>query len=211
MSYNSNVYIYNSIKNAKIGDKGDLPDERYFRKPTDSEMKVIPKMYKKLLNFSPLLMMFYSVLFTCIEALFSITAIALVINFLTRSYLEESLGFHIFFTVVVVFLLIGGVKVGRNSRKVIKDYIIMKKLLREGRYIVMDLQMCNISKDKYGNVSFNLQGITKDDNIILPNVMSLSSRYIRRYEKKYNRSVEDGKYMVVKLENGYYKVMENIC
>lgn len=120
-------------------------------------------------------------------------------------------GFRSFFTVVVGFILYGSVIVSRKSWKVVRDYILVKKLLRDGNYLVMDFSMCDVSRGNFGNMSFNLRSSTKDGNIIFPKVMTLSSSYIRKYEKKYNRSVEDGKYLLVKLENGYYKIMENIC
>lgn len=211
MGFYNYKYINDSINSARVGEKGDLPDEKYFRNPTEDEMKVIPKMYCKLLNFNPLSMIVSSVVFICLGVLLIFMLITLILGFLTRSYFDDSLVFQIFFTVVVGFLLYGSIIVSRKSWKVVRDYILMKKLLRDGNYLVMDFSMCDVSRDNFGNISFNLRSSIKDGNIIFPKVMTLSSSYIRKYEKKYNRSVEDGKYLVVKLENGYYKIMENIC
>lgn len=211
MGFYNYKYINDSIHSARIGEIDDLPDEMYFRNPTESEMKVIPKMYCKMLNFNPFSMIVSSVVFTCLVALLIFMLITLILGFLTRSYFDDSIGFHIFFTVVVGFLLYGCVLVYKKSWKVVRDYILMKKLLRNGNYLVMDFSMCDVSKDNFGNMSFNLRSSTKGRNIIFPKVMTLSSRYIRKYEKRYNRRVEDGKYMIVRLENGYYKIMENLC
>ena len=211
MGFYNYKYINDSIHSARIGETGDLPDEKYFRNPTESEMKVVPKMYCKLLNFNPFSMIVSSVVFTCLWVLLIFMLITLILGFLTRSYFDDSLGFHIFFTAVVGFLLYGCALVCKKSWKVVRDYILMKKLLRDGNYLVMDFSMCDVSKDNFGNISFNLCSSTKDGNIIFPKVMTLSSSYIRKYEKKYNRRVEDGSYMVARLENGYYKIMENIC
>lgn len=211
MGFYNYKYINDSINSARVGETGDLPDEKYFRNPTEAEMKVIPKMYRKLLNFNPLSMIVSSVVFTCFAVLLTFMLIMLILGFLTRSYFDDSLGFQIFFTAVVGFFLYGSVIVSRKSWIVVRDYILMKKLLRNGNYLVMDFSMCDVSKDNFGNISFNLRSSMKNGNIIFPKVMTLSSSYIRKYEKKYNRKVEDGKYLVVKLENGYYKIMENIC
>ena len=211
MGFYNYKYINDSINSARVWEKGDLPDEKYFRNPTEAEMKVIHKMYCKLLNFNPLSMMVSSVVFTCFEVLLTFMLITLILGFLTKNYFDDSLWFQIFFTVVVGFLLYGSVIVSRKSWKVVRDYILMKKLLRDGNYLVMDFSMCDVSKDNFGNMSFNLRSSMKDGNIIFPKVMTLSSSYIRKYEKKYDRSVEDGKYLLVKLENGYYKIMESIC
>ena len=202
MGFYNYKYINASINSARVGEIGDLPDEKYFRNPTEAEMKVIPKMYCKLLNFNPLSMIVSSVVFTCFGVLLTFMLITLILGFLTRSYFDDSLGFQIFFTAVVGFLLYGSIIVCRKS---------WKKLLRDDNYLVMDFSMCDVSMDNFGNMSFNLRSSMKDGNIIFPKVMTLSSSYIRKYEKKYNRKVEDGKYMIVKLENGYYKIMENIC
>lgn len=210
MGFYNYKYINDSINSARVGEKGDLPDEKYFRNPTEDEMKVILKMYCKLLNFNPLFMIVSSVVFTCIGVILLFMLITLILGFLTRSYFDDSLWFQIFFTVVVGFILYGSVIVSRKSWKVVRDYILVKKLLRDGNYLVMDFSMCDVSRDNFGNMSFNLRSSAKDDNIIFPKVMTLSSSYIRKYEKKYNRRVEDGKYMIVRLENGYYKIMENI-
>lgn len=211
MGFYNYKYINDSINSARVGEEGDLPDEKYFRNPTEDEMKVIPKMYCKLLNFNTLSMIVSSVVFTCIVVILLFMLITLILGFLTRSYFDDSLWFQIFFTVVVGFILYGSVIVSRKSWKVVRDYTLVKKLLRDGNYLVMDFSMCDVSRDNLGNMSFNLRSSVKDGNIIFPKVMTLSSSYIRKYEKKYNRRVEDGKYLVVKLENGYYKIMENIC
>lgn len=203
MGFYNYRYINDSIYSARIGETGDLPDEKYFRNPTESEMKVVPKMYCKMLNFNPFSMIVSSVVFTCLGALLLFMLITLILGFLTRSYFDDSLGFHIFFTAVVGFLLYGCVLICKKSLKVVRDYILTRKLLRKGNYLVMDFSMCDVSKDNFGNISFNLRSSTKDGNIIFPKVMTLSSSYIRKYEKKNNRRVEDGKYMIVRLENGY--------
>lgn len=211
MGFYNYKYINDSIHSARIGETGDLPDKKYFRNPTELEMKVVPKMYCKMINFNPFSMIVLSVVFTCLVALLIFMLITLMLGFLIKSYFDDSLCFHIFFTAVVGFLLYGCELVCKKSWKVVRDYILMKKLLRSGNYLVMDFSMCDVSKDDFGNISFNLRSSTKDGNIIFPKVMTLSSSYIRKYEKKYNRMVEDGKYIVVRLRNGYYKIMENIC
>lgn len=90
-------------------------------------MKVIPKMYCKLLNFNTLSMIVSSVVFTCIVVILLFMLITLILGFLTRSYFDDSLWFQIFFTVVVGFILYGSVIVSRKSWKVVRDYTLVKK------------------------------------------------------------------------------------
>lgn len=66
MGFYNYKYITDSIHSARIGEIGDLPDEKYFRNPTESEMKVVPKMYCKMLNFNPFSMIVSSIVFTCL-------------------------------------------------------------------------------------------------------------------------------------------------
>lgn len=45
---------------------------------------------------------------------------------------------------------------------------LKRKSLRKGDFLVLDwdFSMCDVSKDKFGNISFNLRSSTKDGNII---------------------------------------------
>ena len=147
MGFYNYKYINDSINSARVGEKGDLPDEKYFRNPTENEMKGIPTMYCTLLNFNPLSMIVSSVVFTCIGVILLFMLITLILGFLTRSYFDDSLWFQIFFTVVVGFILYGSVIVSRKSWKVVRDYILVKKLLRDGNYLVMDFSMCDVYRD----------------------------------------------------------------
>lgn len=89
MGFYNYKYINDNIHSARIGETGDLPDEKYFRNSTESEMKVVPKMYCKLLNFNPFSMIVLSVVFTCLVTLLIFMLITLILGFLTRSYLDD--------------------------------------------------------------------------------------------------------------------------